>query len=237
MSPCLLYSRSSTIDLFGGTDTKEKPYACQYCDQIFSRGDLVQRHILIYHSSHQGATPGDVADHHQPRKRPRTRVACDYCSRTKVKCDGKSPCSRCTKKGTVCTVSPSRISTSSSALSRDVDNDGDVAANAPLPSELPSWSGSDLDPSLRLVQLGEDEPSSRHLEDFERGFELSQLDVPTEGSPATFMTTATSGDLAFDSWTSLDWPEPHSTWNDFEAFGLDEAAAPVSCARERKIAG
>lgn len=117
-----------------------------------------------------------------------------------------------------------------------MDDDGDVAANAPLPSELPSWPGSDLDPSLRLVQLGEDEPSSRHLDDFGRGFELPQLDVPPEGSAATFMTRAMSDDLAFGSWTSLDWPETPHTWNDFDVFGLDEAAAPVSCPREVRIA-
>ncbi|KAH7124565.1 hypothetical protein EDB81DRAFT_208781 [Dactylonectria macrodidyma] len=65
-----------------------RPYHCAFCGKSFARSDVARRHHQTCKSI-EGAspTPSDA-----PR---RVNRACDSCRRSKVKCSGTRPCSRC----------------------------------------------------------------------------------------------------------------------------------------------
>lgn len=94
-------------------DTREKPYKCDHCSDCFSRTDLRSRHISL---AHRDEVPGreqqcvqlDSASafaQENPRKRPRTKIACNYCNLHKLKCSVGRPCDRCRAKNLPC-ISP-----------------------------------------------------------------------------------------------------------------------------------
>ncbi|KAF7865235.1 hypothetical protein EAF04_006212 [Stromatinia cepivora] len=64
-------------------------HICRICHKEFSRSDGLQRHL---------------GRHGQQFKKPigRSRRACTACHSSKIKCDGKSPCSRCEKRRIPC---------------------------------------------------------------------------------------------------------------------------------------
>ncbi|KAL2826249.1 hypothetical protein BDW59DRAFT_161086 [Aspergillus cavernicola] len=77
--------------------TREKPYPCDYCSERFSRTDLRRRHIVAAHNN-----PLQSASTHAQKKRPRAKVACNYCNINKLKCSAGRPCERCYAKGRPC---------------------------------------------------------------------------------------------------------------------------------------
>ncbi|KAL7936486.1 hypothetical protein V8C35DRAFT_295618 [Trichoderma chlorosporum] len=63
-------------------------FTCHVCSRSFSRSDLLRRHLTL----HDGSAPSDS-------KRVR---ACDACHASKIRCDGGTRCSLCTKRGIDC---------------------------------------------------------------------------------------------------------------------------------------
>jgi hypothetical protein len=70
--------------------------ACPFCQRIFTRTDGARRHARTCQSRKNRPLPPDA-------KRGRKLRACDTCSRVKVSCDAKTPCSRCAARSLTCT--------------------------------------------------------------------------------------------------------------------------------------
>lgn len=70
--------------------------ACPFCQRTFTRTDGALRHARTCRSRKNRPLPPDA-------KRGRKIRACDRCSRVKVLCDAKTPCSRCAARNLTCT--------------------------------------------------------------------------------------------------------------------------------------
>lgn len=73
-------------------------HACPFCDRTFRRVDATKRHTKTCPSRGDRLLRPDA-------KRGRRLRACDVCSRVKVSCDAKTPCTRCVSRGFVCSYS------------------------------------------------------------------------------------------------------------------------------------
>lgn len=74
----------------------ENHAACPFCQRTFTRADGARRHARTCRSRKNRPLPPDA-------KRGRRLRACDRCSRVKVSCDAKTPCSRCAARNSTCT--------------------------------------------------------------------------------------------------------------------------------------
>lgn len=70
--------------------------ACPFCQRTFTRADGARRHARTCRSRKNRPLLPDA-------KRGRKLRACDRCSRVKVLCDAKTPCSRCAARNLTCT--------------------------------------------------------------------------------------------------------------------------------------
>ncbi|KAH8653626.1 hypothetical protein BX600DRAFT_83123 [Xylariales sp. PMI_506] len=94
MSPSNPLEQLICPDPFAQT-SKVRQHACHFCGRTFHRVDVARRHARnCPHRSGQ-ALPN--------AKRGRRQRACDACSRAKLSCDSKSPCSRCNSRDQACT--------------------------------------------------------------------------------------------------------------------------------------
>ncbi|KEF59120.1 uncharacterized protein A1O9_03964 [Exophiala aquamarina CBS 119918] len=107
-------------------DTLEKPFACGYCPQRFSRSDQFRRHVLSSHADlplHDARLSGNPPTD----KQERVKIACDHCNKAKVKCVKGIPCSSCVSKRLECRISENRLAASRGrSLSTSVGSLGDL---------------------------------------------------------------------------------------------------------------
>ncbi|KAF2160348.1 hypothetical protein M409DRAFT_29198 [Zasmidium cellare ATCC 36951] len=87
--------------------TGAKPFPCPLCPRAFPRKDTLQRHVLMHGKAGPEALPAKI--------RLRTSRACWPCAKSKMRCDGEEPCSRCQSRGVRCGRRPT------SSGSDDVD--------------------------------------------------------------------------------------------------------------------
>ncbi|KAH7029777.1 fungal-specific transcription factor domain-containing protein [Microdochium trichocladiopsis] len=80
----------------------QRPFTCAVCHRQFSRGDTLERHQITH-----GATPSDHRAS-KPNGQPRASRACASCRRSKERCDGQEPCSRCRRHDKSCHFLPRR---------------------------------------------------------------------------------------------------------------------------------
>ncbi|KAK4496689.1 hypothetical protein PRZ48_012671 [Zasmidium cellare] len=74
--------------------TGAKPFPCPLCPRAFPRKDTLQRHVLMHGKAGPEALPAKI--------RLRTSRACWPCAKSKMRCDGEEPCSRCQSRGIRC---------------------------------------------------------------------------------------------------------------------------------------
>lgn len=90
-------SHCTLCDLpFAQTQSNGNHAACPFCQRTFTRTDGARRHARTCRSRKNRPLPPDA-------KRGRKIRACDRCSRVKVLCDAKTPCSRCAARDLTCT--------------------------------------------------------------------------------------------------------------------------------------
>ncbi|UKZ89666.1 uncharacterized protein TrAFT101_004709 [Trichoderma asperellum] len=82
----------------------QRPFSCPHCRRAFSRKDTLQRHLPLHEGSHR--------DRQQSRAK-RVKRACRECSRSKLRCDGHQPCSRCLSRNQLCSYRHPQSSQSS----------------------------------------------------------------------------------------------------------------------------
>lgn len=71
-------------------------HPCPFCRKTFGRADAARRHAKSCPQKGNRSLPPES-------KRGRKLRACDHCSRAKVSCDAKLPCSRCASRHQDCT--------------------------------------------------------------------------------------------------------------------------------------
>lgn len=81
---------------FAHTQGNGNHATCPFCQRTFTRTDGARRHARTCRSRKNRPLPLDA-------KRGRKLRACDRCSRIKVLCDAKTPCSRCAARDLTCT--------------------------------------------------------------------------------------------------------------------------------------
>jgi FtsZ-binding cell division protein ZapB len=102
----------------------------------------------------------------EDRPKKRRKVACDICHHHHKKCDGKSPCGRCTSKGYKCTYNQRRHSTIA-ALQKEIDN---------LKQKIHFYENTQLEFKKKMNTLHEENNSLIH-------FEFEQQTIPLLESP------------------------------------------------------
>lgn len=85
------YKSSSTLARHKRNHSITKTNQCKQCGTSFRRADLLKRHSRVHASS---------------SKRDQVPLACDYCRRLKVKCDGQAPCQNCKPRARLCSYTP-----------------------------------------------------------------------------------------------------------------------------------
>ncbi|THY07268.1 hypothetical protein D6D01_09795 [Aureobasidium pullulans] len=144
-----------------------KAFACDICQQRFSRNDHLKRHYVRHTGRHpykclfcsSGFARSDVLRNHYVgcveragREIPAV-AACDQrrqCSAKKLKCDRSNPCSTCKKKGEICSyaldsVPPNFQAGTASAGAGRVRTPSPVPPTQDLASDLWSALAQDLD--------------------------------------------------------------------------------------------
>jgi Fungal specific transcription factor domain/Fungal Zn(2)-Cys(6) binuclear cluster domain len=84
------------LPLARSTPSRHNQNECPFCGRTFRRVDGAKRHTRTCPSRGNRLLPPDA-------KRGRKLHACDACSRVKVSCDSKTPCTRCASRGLSCT--------------------------------------------------------------------------------------------------------------------------------------
>ncbi|KAK7217329.1 hypothetical protein V2G26_005332 [Clonostachys chloroleuca] len=143
----------------------DKPFKCPDCDHCFARKDALHRHQTNIHHHDRSAAPTlnpgvapaaavEAAAPSRPaRLRSRARRACTACSRVKLRCDGKHPCSRCQDDSQLCHYRPlkSRVARSfeTHATNGPLDFEGESTCDAAqLPSNGPVAQELTTNPSM-----------------------------------------------------------------------------------------
>ncbi|KAL2829634.1 fungal-specific transcription factor domain-containing protein [Aspergillus pseudoustus] len=113
--------------------TNSRPFVCPVCEKCFTRRDSLNRHVSIHNSSSER--------NGKPASAPRVSRACSNCARLRLRCDGASPCKRCSVKSVQCLYvarSRTRISVvTDQAISEPaaLDEECSQLSTANLPSE------------------------------------------------------------------------------------------------------
>ncbi|KAJ4988392.1 C2H2 type zinc finger domain protein [Stagonosporopsis vannaccii] len=79
------------------THTKEKPFQCSLCGHVSSSLDSLSRHHSQTH-----VDPATQAVSSRPVERQRVSRACKRCSTSKIRCDGRLPCEKCSSSDSHC---------------------------------------------------------------------------------------------------------------------------------------
>ncbi|KAI0322045.1 fungal-specific transcription factor domain-containing protein [Amylostereum chailletii] len=82
------FTRTTHLNRHLRTHTNERLHRCDTCLSEFTRSDLLTRHKR---------SCGDLANQNKSR-----RKSCQACAESKVKCDLKQPCTKCTTRGKEC---------------------------------------------------------------------------------------------------------------------------------------
>ncbi|GFF71137.1 C2H2 type zinc finger domain protein [Aspergillus udagawae] len=64
---------------------------CPFCDKVFSRTDTLRQHVRAQHKNKE-------------LKSSRTVIACSHCRSRKTRCDGRTPCEACLRRGLKCSL-------------------------------------------------------------------------------------------------------------------------------------
>ncbi|KAH7187443.1 hypothetical protein BKA60DRAFT_587767 [Fusarium oxysporum] len=112
-----------------------RPYSCRDCNSTFTRKDTLNQHLLTHDPARMTRRSRRVAY---------VAKACTSCARSKQRCDGHSPCGRCSLKNLDCLYRPSHqkgqtsprgVSPQSPSFS---DRDSDLHDTLPLVQSQPS---------------------------------------------------------------------------------------------------
>ncbi|KAL0956223.1 hypothetical protein HGRIS_002379 [Hohenbuehelia grisea] len=104
------FTRTTHLNRHLRTHTNERLHRCEACGAEFTRSDLLTRHKR---------SCNDPSNPNRSRKK-----SCQPCSDSKIKCDNKFPCTKCTARGRECVFLPpsKRNSVPVSALTRSPTN-------------------------------------------------------------------------------------------------------------------
>ncbi|KAI0064073.1 hypothetical protein BV25DRAFT_1823579 [Artomyces pyxidatus] len=179
------FTRTTHLNRHLRTHTNERLHRCNICLSEFTRSDLLTRHKR---------SCGDLLNQNKSR-----RKSCQSCAESKVRCDLKQPCSKCTARGKECVfindpatsrekkaaaAARRRASTASTASSRSTASE-DSSRSISSPPSSSSTSSSETAAVF----------SSAFPFDMDTNTELSLMTGPEPGSSSTFDISST--DLLF----------------------------------------
>ena len=93
----MFFSSRNTLARHRPNHDFNESHACETCQRVFRRADILKRHKLTHRADALGAQLN-------PR-RHQIDVACEACRRSKTKCDGQNPCRRCQRQHLTCQYS------------------------------------------------------------------------------------------------------------------------------------
>lgn len=159
------YTRLDHLSRHFRAHTREKPFSCIECGKAFARSDLLKRHA----AAHVGSSARNKHNSDQQTAKAPVRAlrACIACARSKVRCDGAQPCTRCTQRAVEClykkTPRPtynSRLTTTDVVMSDHVENekqyDDSVDASTGSSTLLP----------LDAVVSDKERPQASHINNY-----------------------------------------------------------------------
>lgn len=183
-------------------------HICRICHKEFSRSDGLQRHL---------------GRHGQQFKKPigRSRRACVACHSSKIKCDGKNPCSRCEKKMIPCKYGSEQESSAAAGdSSRDevsmANDSGEEGSESVMSDSLNGIAnsvgsrGSGQTPSLSEAFMSDRSSDSTRM--FNSGQPSNPLQtfnsIPTcsplqESHGSSASMTVLCGSLTAENWNPL----------------------------------
>ncbi|KAE8132830.1 hypothetical protein BDV38DRAFT_200541 [Aspergillus pseudotamarii] len=85
----LSYRRKEHVTRHARRHFQSDSFECPFCDRHFARNDTLRQHVRTHHEDKE-LQPG------------RTLRACNHCYSRKSKCDGKTPCGACVRRGIDC---------------------------------------------------------------------------------------------------------------------------------------
>ncbi|KAL4259105.1 Zinc cluster transcription factor 47 [Pleurotus pulmonarius] len=133
------FTRTTHLNRHLRTHTNERLHRCDTCAAEFTRSDLLTRHKR---SCNDPLNPG------RSRKK-----SCQPCSDSKIKCDNKFPCSKCTSRGKDCVFLPNKRNSAHASTSK-------VSPSFPTAPAPTSSSAHESNPSPSTSTTSLPTPSS-----------------------------------------------------------------------------
>ncbi|KZV72224.1 hypothetical protein PENSPDRAFT_649971 [Peniophora sp. CONT] len=76
-------------------ETRDRPYRCQHCGDLFARSDLLSRHVNKIHPNEKPLSSSAPQRRKGSTSATRATQACDQCVQSSLPGDGANPCSKC----------------------------------------------------------------------------------------------------------------------------------------------
>ncbi|KAK4239562.1 hypothetical protein C8A03DRAFT_14041 [Achaetomium macrosporum] len=89
------YQHSSHLRRHEVTHFETERFKCVHCGKVFRRRDVWRKHYICCPKNNNHDNP-------PPARRGKKPRACDGCFRSKLSCDGSSPCARCKSRQVTC---------------------------------------------------------------------------------------------------------------------------------------
>ncbi|KAL4904184.1 hypothetical protein BDW74DRAFT_155227 [Aspergillus multicolor] len=127
-----VYQRKEHLTRHAARHSEVQRFSCPYCNSTLARSDLLRRHIRNYHPQEEHPTS-------------RTQSACQACHVRKERCDGKSPCTRCQRRGVSCSRdAPASLNANAASASVKVIAPPSTNLNLNAVLDTSRWIGQDF---------------------------------------------------------------------------------------------
>jgi hypothetical protein len=159
------YKTPESLSRHAKIHQESRDHVCPVCKIGFTRRDILLRHGKIHASTvldvnDPGNSHSAQSGDNSAVSRIRSTRACDFCSRHRVKCDGRDPCGRCNRTERQCQYSRKRVRHSKIVPSRQSTEPvsrPDASNNRPRENETSASPSHPHRPSFSDEVLSQDE--------------------------------------------------------------------------------